>query len=170
MLTPTHPSNPEQYIALVPTPARCRRRPETAGGAEAEVKLRSVPKLGSGLSGASLGRDAAWEFGARANRRRRGSRVSANLSGLKGFGENGVWGGGGGPGELLLLWCFVRPEPDFVFIHNHAPTVWVAPLEPSGLRASSPRGHPRPRVLLSDPSPAAPNKSPFAFPCPSPWV
>lgn len=50
------------------------------------------------------------------------------------------------------------------------PTVWVASLEPSGLRAPSPRGHPRPRVLLSDPSPAAPNKSPFAFPCPSPWV
>lgn len=73
-------SNPAQYIFLVPTPARCRRGPglraavcgpETAGGAEAEVKLRSVPKLGSGLSGAFLGRDAAWEFGARANRRRR---------------------------------------------------------------------------------------------------
>ena len=74
------PPNPVQYIVLVPTPARCERRAgllaavcgsETAGGAEAEVKLRSAPKLGPGLSGASLGRDAAWELGARASRRRR---------------------------------------------------------------------------------------------------
>ena len=143
---------------------RSRGRSQAQIGPQAGVRIeRRFPGAGCGVGARSACKPGA-----------RGSRVSANRSGLKGFGGNGVRRRENKKKNKKrasrLLWCFVRPEPDFVFIHNHPPTVWVASLEPSGLRAPSARGHPRPRVLLSDPSPAAPNKSPFAFPCRSPWV
>lgn len=115
-LTPTPPFNPAYYSpgphpsAMQETsqPAGRGVRSRDCGRAEAEVKLRSVP-AGVRLSGASLGRAAAWELRVRANRRRRASRVSKPL-GSKGFGKRREEKEAGGTRNVASL-VFRPPSP-----------------------------------------------------------
>lgn len=145
---------------------RSRGRSQAQIGPQVGVRMeRRFPGAGCGVGARSVCEPEAP-----------GSRVSANRSDLKGFGGNGVRRRENNLKKKTknerraFFGVSSALSPISYLFTTIPPTVWVASLEPSGLRAPSPRGHPRPRVLLSDPSPAAPNKSPFAFPCPSPWV